>query len=153
MEDQRLEEAFNILNRPYPTSRALDDWSIYGEHVGNKLRGYSKKASSIVQHLINNLLFEADMGKYDANPYQLIQPSQHLFYQNSPSASTFSQHSFASSTPSHTPVPSLSTASDTPYYDIPYDSVVSPPTSNNIIIQSSEYMGSNVQENLGSTFV
>lgn len=107
MEDQRLEEAFKILKRPYPTSRAPDDWSIYGEHVGNKLRGYSKQASSIVQHLMNNLLFEADMGKYDANPYQFIQPSQHFFYQNSPSASTFSQHSFASSTPSHTPVPSL----------------------------------------------
>jgi len=149
--DKRFEEAFDILKRPYPMSTALDDWSTYGEHVGNKLRGYSKQTSSIVQHFINNLLFEADMGKYDANSYQFIQPSQHFSYQNSPSSSTSfshnSKHSFASSTTSHVPVPLLSTESE-----IPYVSVISPSTPSNITIQSSEYMESTVQENLDSTF-
>jgi len=139
--DQRLDEAFEILKRPYPTTTAPDDWSIYGQHVANKLRGYSKQTSSIVQHLINNIIFEADMGKHDANPYQFIQPSQHFSYQNSPLSSTSyfhtPQHSFTLSSHSHSPVPSLST-------EIPYDS---PSTSNNINIQASEYMGTTDQEN------
>lgn len=61
--DQRLEEAFEILKRPYPTTTSPDDWSVYGQHVANKLRRYPKQTSSIVQHFINNLLFEADMMK------------------------------------------------------------------------------------------
>lgn len=175
--DEHLQEAFDILKRPYPTSTAPDEWSIYVEHVGNKLRGYPKQTAYIVQHLINNLLFEADMGKYDANPFQFVQPSQHFLYQNSPSTSfyqnspstsfshnspstsfnqnspstSFSQNShnsFASSTPSHTPVPLLSTHSE-----IPYNSVISASTPNNKNLQSSECMGFNVQENLDSTLV
>lgn len=145
MVDQRLEEAFEILKRPYPTTTSPDDWSVYGQHVANKLRGYPKQTSSIVQHFINNLLFEADMGKYDENPYQFIQQPQHFSYQNSPSSSTSfshnSQPSFALSTPSYTSVPSLSIESK-----VPYDSVISPLAQNNITIPSSEYMGTTIQE-------
>lgn len=120
--DQHLGEVYEIPKRPYPTTSA-HDWSIYGQHVANKLRGYPKQTSYIVQHNINNLLFEADMGKYDANPYQFIQPFQHFSHKNSPSSSTAvshnSQHSFALSTP-HAPAPSISTKSE-----VQYDSVIS----------------------------
>lgn len=36
----------------------------FGVHVAHKLRGYDRRTCTIVQHHINNILFEADMGKY-----------------------------------------------------------------------------------------
>lgn len=81
---QHVEEATEILKIPYSPTTAPDEWSVYGQHVANKLRGYHKKTSSIVQHLINNILFEADMGKHDETSYQFIQSSQPLTYQIMP---------------------------------------------------------------------
>lgn len=43
-----------------------DRFDTYGQHIANKLRTYTTKAEVIVEHLINNILFEADMGQYDA---------------------------------------------------------------------------------------
>lgn len=41
-----------------------DSCDVYSEHVAMKLRKYNERTRSIVQHLFNNILFEADMGKY-----------------------------------------------------------------------------------------
>lgn len=42
-----------------------DESTTYGLHVGNKIRNYTPKTRALVQHYFNNILFEADMGKYD----------------------------------------------------------------------------------------
>lgn len=43
-----------------------DECSTYGEHVANELRNLCPRARTIVKHLMNNILFKAAMGKYDA---------------------------------------------------------------------------------------
>ncbi|XP_019870976.1 uncharacterized protein LOC109599427 [Aethina tumida] len=42
-----------------------DACATYGEHVGNEIRNLKSKAQIHVKHLINNILYEAAMGKYD----------------------------------------------------------------------------------------
>lgn len=36
-------------------------------HVAAKLRNYTNRTQSIVQHLVSGILFKADMGVYDGN--------------------------------------------------------------------------------------
>lgn len=78
--DHISDEAIKV----YP-STAPDEWSIYGQHVGNKLRKYNKQTGIMVQHLINSILFEADFGKYEVSSYSFIQPHN----PRSPPPSTF----------------------------------------------------------------
>ncbi|CAI6376200.1 unnamed protein product [Macrosiphum euphorbiae] len=110
--DKCIEDAIEILKRPYPTLSTPDDWSVYGQHLANKLRKYTPHASSIVQHYFNNILFEADMGKFDLpNSHVLQQPQYPNFNSYSTPSATFSQSSPLSSTTSpyhYTPVTSLS---------------------------------------------
>lgn len=44
-----------------------DDCTTYDLHVGNKIRSYQPKTRPLVQNYINNILFEANMGKFDFN--------------------------------------------------------------------------------------
>lgn len=39
---------------------------MFREHVAMKLRNYDDQTTSIVHHLINNVLFNADMGRINA---------------------------------------------------------------------------------------
>jgi hypothetical protein len=64
VEDPRVAEAYKILKEVSERSERRDDCVVYGEHVAHKLRGYDRRTCAIVQHHINNILFEADMGKY-----------------------------------------------------------------------------------------
>lgn len=67
--DTRIDEAFAILkksasnmelNQPSP-----DECTTYGTFIGNKLRNYTPKTKSFVQYYFNNILFEADMRRFD----------------------------------------------------------------------------------------
>jgi len=65
-------------------------FDVYGEHVAMKLKSYSRR-SQASQHYVNNILFEADMGRYEAPPVsyhqnQTISPT----YSAPPSPATFS---------------------------------------------------------------
>ncbi|XP_012145329.1 uncharacterized protein LOC105663054 [Megachile rotundata] len=51
-----------------------DESTVFGEHVAMKHRKYSSYAKSTVEHLIANILYEADMGKYD-DPLSIPTPS------------------------------------------------------------------------------
>lgn len=69
---RRVEQSFDALQDAhmysYAPARAQfmpDRFSTYGEHVANKLRTYSTRTQAIVEHAINNILFEADMGNYE----------------------------------------------------------------------------------------
>ncbi|XP_032672823.1 uncharacterized protein LOC116844848 isoform X2 [Odontomachus brunneus] len=69
-DDRRVEQSFDALQDMYSPARAQfmplqDRFSTYGEHVANKLRTYSTRTQAIVEHAINNILFEADMGNYE----------------------------------------------------------------------------------------
>ncbi|XP_060865751.1 uncharacterized protein LOC132941624 [Metopolophium dirhodum] len=76
--DHKIDEAFNILKRSASSfkSNSSDECTTYGAHVANKIRSYPPQTRAIVQHYINNILFDADMGRYDyysANPHILFQ--------------------------------------------------------------------------------
>ena len=59
-EDPLVQKAFDIMEK----SIERDAAGVYGEHVAMKVRSYDSHTFSIVQHIINNTLFDADMGKY-----------------------------------------------------------------------------------------
>lgn len=45
-----------------------DEYSAFGQYVACKLRRFDHRTRSFVEHAINNVLFEADMGKFDNTP-------------------------------------------------------------------------------------
>lgn len=66
--DRRLDEALNIMKATAAKKANKSTDAIYGQYVTSKLETYSPRCKSIVQHLINNILFDADMGKYEEPP-------------------------------------------------------------------------------------
>ncbi|CAG4988214.1 unnamed protein product [Parnassius apollo] len=60
-ENEMLTEAFKILTG---TSQATDPYLSYGQYIGNELRKYDKHTLIYVKQAINNIIFEADLGKY-----------------------------------------------------------------------------------------
>lgn len=76
MATQALSTMKNILE----TKHGRDEFTVFGEQVSLTLRNLSsRKAKIIAQHKINNILFEAQMGKYD-----LGDPLLENYYQHSP---------------------------------------------------------------------
>lgn len=84
---------------------------IYGEHVAMKLHGYSETTQNIVQHLVNSIIFDADMEQYDqeessglnprmSNSFAFSSSSSHLSSQSEVDSRTitntcyFSSHAF-----------------------------------------------------------
>lgn len=71
--DAQFNEAIDVIksvsnkigrNKPAAqTTKSTDD--VFGEYVASKLRGYSDYTKNFVQHKINNILFDADMGLYN----------------------------------------------------------------------------------------
>lgn len=65
------EEAFNMMksvydNRKLNESSTRDDFDVFGELVGRKVRSLTTKHAQIkVQHLINNILYNAELGMYN----------------------------------------------------------------------------------------
>lgn len=51
-------------NKPVAQANKCMD-AAFGDYIASKLRGYSHKTKCFVQHKINNILFEADMGMYE----------------------------------------------------------------------------------------
>uniref|UniRef100_T1PJA5 Alcohol dehydrogenase transcription factor n=1 Tax=Musca domestica TaxID=7370 RepID=T1PJA5_MUSDO len=49
-----------------PSSTPIDEYGVFGEYVAITIRKLkTSKAKIVVKHLINNLLYEAELGKYD----------------------------------------------------------------------------------------
>ncbi|XP_047104849.1 uncharacterized protein LOC124743995 [Schistocerca piceifrons] len=75
-EETRLADACGLLKAAVTAGAlARDDCAVYGEHVANKLRALDHRTRAIVQHAINNVLFEADMGKYSEAGAPHFQPA------------------------------------------------------------------------------
>lgn len=100
VDDERAEEAYMTLKE----SLRRDESTIYGEHVACEIRKLNPRVQTIAKHKMNNILFEAAMGKYD-NTYQSHQfgfPSPHPSH----TSATTSPHdriacSSSASTPYH----------------------------------------------------
>lgn len=99
MLDSKADEAYKILKETMANRTIRDESTIFGEHVANKHRKYNENTKHIVEHLISNVLFDADMGKYNEpfshsqRPYSTIQSLTPL---QSPSPTTSSTHSTSS---------------------------------------------------------
>lgn len=63
-EDTRISEAYNILKTTVANKINKDNSDIFGDYVANKHRKYDETTQNIVEHYINNILFEADIGKF-----------------------------------------------------------------------------------------
>lgn len=66
-----LNKAFDILSASAAVAATGDDeCRSYGNFIGNKLRQYSSKTRSAVQHAISDVIFKADEGMYEAKTVQ-----------------------------------------------------------------------------------
>lgn len=95
-EDPRVTEAYSVLSslKQKMFENPRDDCCVYGEHIALKLRSCDTMTRAIVQHHMNNILFNADMGQY----------AQFYHHQRSSPASSYEVLS-QSTTPS--PAPSV----------------------------------------------
>lgn len=67
-EDLITEEAFKIMKSISTEKKAKDEYTLFGEQVAIKLRKLSdNKAKATVQHVINTVLWQAELGKYDGD--------------------------------------------------------------------------------------
>ena len=79
-----------------------DECSTFGQHVATKLKKFDDRVRSVVMHLMNNIIFDAEMGKYNNYGHSSVQtpppyaqePSAYV-HTLSPS-STYSAHSIQS---------------------------------------------------------
>lgn len=76
-------EAYEIMKTLTNKKVERDEYQIYGEHIACKIRKLSTDyAKSTVQHLMNNILYEAELGKYNHPPHHyeyslnLLRPDQ-----------------------------------------------------------------------------
>ncbi|XP_054007409.1 uncharacterized protein LOC128891708 [Hylaeus anthracinus] len=67
IQDPQMERAYRIIEETVSKRTARDASTIFGEHVTMKHRSYNRHTQSVVEHLISNILFDADMGKYNEN--------------------------------------------------------------------------------------
>lgn len=59
-------EAYEVMKTLVGKKVERDEYQIYGEHVACKIRKLTTDyAKSTVQHIINNILYEAELGKYN----------------------------------------------------------------------------------------
>ncbi|XP_077287924.1 uncharacterized protein LOC143912515 isoform X2 [Arctopsyche grandis] len=93
--NRRIEEAYNNMQQAVKIQSERDSSSTYGEYIANKHRTYSSRTKIMVEHLITNIIFEADVGRYEPN-YDFDAASIH-----SPIPCDSSQLYFITSSPAH----------------------------------------------------
>ncbi|XP_069672569.1 uncharacterized protein [Periplaneta americana] len=60
-EDTRISEAYAILQATVAKHQAKDTSTIFGDFVATKHHSYSERTRCIVEHMIGNILFQADI--------------------------------------------------------------------------------------------
>ncbi|XP_075238637.1 uncharacterized protein LOC142334466 [Lycorma delicatula] len=63
-DDPRVPTLYKMVRRLTEGYDKRDECKAYGEYVMHKLRNYDFRTRSIVQHNINDIIFNADMGRY-----------------------------------------------------------------------------------------
>lgn len=86
-ERTRVDEAYSIMKNLQNNCQQRDRFTVFGEHVGNKMRLLqTETARNTVEHIISNTLWEASLGKYDHQPPEF---AQHNDYSSTLSTPTF----------------------------------------------------------------
>lgn len=75
--NSRADEAYHLLKMTVANKNVRDESTIYGEHIASKHRKYSTKTRSVIEYLIADILFKADMGTYEQY-VPPISPATHL---------------------------------------------------------------------------
>ncbi|KAK3860557.1 hypothetical protein Pcinc_033398 [Petrolisthes cinctipes] len=124
VDDERAEEAYMILKE----SLRRDESTIYGEHVACEIRKLNPRVQTIVKHKMNNILFEAAMGKYDNTDqsHQFGFPSPHPSHT---SATTSPHDRIACSSSASTPYHQYYSDSSSHEYNMGASRSVTPSTS------------------------
>lgn len=78
-----MAEAYEVMKSLVCKQGQRDEYHVFGEHVGYKIRKLpTDYAKSTVEYLINNILYEAETGKYDFPPQQQYQYVQQPYNQS-----------------------------------------------------------------------
>ncbi|XP_032689480.1 uncharacterized protein LOC116852855 isoform X2 [Odontomachus brunneus] len=73
--------------QPQEISSCRDEFTVFAEHVAIRLKNITDvRARLVAQHQINNILFEAEMGKYNVHTYN--SPTIHAMMENLDEPST-----------------------------------------------------------------
>lgn len=91
----------SIMDQTASSSQLSDDvFTVYGQYIANKLRGYDAVTQAVVEHAINDILFGADLGKYSEVPklYKSFTHSSVPVYKPEPD-DTYSENVDGSSSP------------------------------------------------------
>lgn len=105
------EEAYEVMKSLVCKQGQRDEYHVFGEHVGYKIRKLpTDYAKSTVEYLINNILYEAETGKYDFPPQQQYQYVQQPYNQSQSVSAPYQSNIPSSPTSSAT----TSLASPTP---------------------------------------
>lgn len=75
LEDERADEAYTILKNG--VNEQKDASTVFGDYIATKHRKYSRYTQNVIEHLINTIMFEADMGKYDDPSATSLQQTGH----------------------------------------------------------------------------
>lgn len=70
VEDPRLEKAFEFLQQPEDPSM------IYAQYLANKLKQFQGRTRTLVEHAINEVIFNAEMGFYNTPAVPFTSPMQ-----------------------------------------------------------------------------
>ncbi|XP_069699544.1 uncharacterized protein [Periplaneta americana] len=77
-EDTRISEAYAILQATVAKQQAKDTSTIFGDFVATKHRSYSERTRCIVEHMIGNILFQADMGQFELSTQEQVSSNAHI---------------------------------------------------------------------------
>ncbi|EZA51033.1 hypothetical protein DMN91_002659 [Ooceraea biroi] len=79
VEKQSQHAAADHTWKPQEISSYRDEFTVFAEHVAIRLKNITDvRARLVAQHQINNILFEAEMGKYNAPSYNSVQMMENL---------------------------------------------------------------------------
>lgn len=96
--DAAIEKTLEMVDSLIRNRQGVDEYTLFGEQIAIKLRSLKTDYARItVQHHINNLIYEAQMGKYD---YSETQNQGHFTTLYSTNQSLQSQSSKESNLPS-----------------------------------------------------
>lgn len=97
-EDPRADEAYQCMKTLTEVVSARDQFHVYGEHVGNKLRNCGRNMLEIAtaQHNIDNILFDLAMGRFERPDFTNTR-SRNITYASSSFHSPFSTASYSPS--------------------------------------------------------
>lgn len=101
--EDRTQEVFEMMksineSRKERNEKKNDDFDAFGDIVARKVRGLrTHYAQWTIQHLINNLLYDGELGKYDVPPHTFQVPTNYNNYIDGSAVSTSSNQTLSES--------------------------------------------------------